>query len=187
MTCATWERDVALYAGGDLPAARIAEVELHLAGCADCRALLEDLRAERALLEEISDAQLEASLAAEVRTRVLERLAETAAGSTGWSYWKWALVAALLLVALLLPYGWRGRQAARVARLPKPAPMISQVEPAPRAPIVAANQRVRRRRHPAHVEPVMVAQTHTPLLVKFVTSDPDIVIYWLVDQKGEKE
>jgi hypothetical protein len=46
--------------------------------------------------------------------------------------------------------------------------------------IVPVRHRVirRRRRAPA-------AQSGPPLLVQFVTDDPNIVVYWLIDQKPQ--
>lgn len=56
MNCQEFEREVALFAGGDLE--EVATVELHLASCADCRALLDDLRSVRAGLAELREVQL---------------------------------------------------------------------------------------------------------------------------------
>lgn len=58
MNCQELEREVALLAGGDLE--EVATVELHLAACADCRALLDDLRAVRAGLAELREIELPA-------------------------------------------------------------------------------------------------------------------------------
>jgi hypothetical protein len=53
------------------------------------------------------------------------------------------------------------------------------IAPAPAAKIIPVRHRLRRhRRAPA-------AQPGPPLLVQFVTDDPNIVIYWLVDQKPQ--
>ena len=55
MSCSKFESDIALYAGGDLPGAQIAPIESHLAACAYCRALLEELRLDRVALSELRD------------------------------------------------------------------------------------------------------------------------------------
>lgn len=46
--CSRHEDDLALLAGGDLPSGAVAaELELHVAACAPCRALLEGLKADQ--------------------------------------------------------------------------------------------------------------------------------------------
>lgn len=173
MSCLKWEADIALYAGGDLPAGRIGQIEWHLGECGDCRALLEELRASQALLSELQDEPLDQAMVSQVRRRVLARVAAEEPGMAR-RYWKLALAAALILAAALaLP--WRAAKRQPVARV-EPAPRI---QPAPAAPPVIASARrpvVRRHRR------AKAAQAGTPLLVKFVTDDPNIVIYWLVDR-----
>jgi anti-sigma factor RsiW len=171
-------RDLALYAGGDLPAGRIALVESHLESCAGCRALCEDLRADQALLAESGDPALEVELAAVVSRRVLAQLAEPQPHTLG--YWRWALATAAVLLAAVLFYPWRAPKQTLVAHLEARPPVPSGLfVPVPHAPVLTAHHRaVRRRRMPAR--PV-----GEPLLVKFDTSDPDIVIYWLIDSKTQ--
>jgi anti-sigma factor RsiW len=174
MSCTKWGAEISLYAGGDLPAGRVGRVEQHLADCADCRSLLDEMRAELALLGELREAPVEEAMLARVRWRVL---AQTASLRTGWAGRKqgllWALAAVLVLVAALeIP--WRGRQIP-VARAPRvvaasSAPLIAKVVP-------VRHQRIRRHHQAA------TPQAGPPLLVQFVTDDPNIVIYWLVDQK----
>ena len=48
--CKQWEERVALAAGGDLCDADCAAVELHVAACAPCALLLEELRESLGLL-----------------------------------------------------------------------------------------------------------------------------------------
>jgi len=176
VSCPKREADIALYAGGDLPAGRIGQIESHLGHCGDCRALLEELRAGQALLSELQDEPLDEALVAQVRRRVLARVAEEGPGLAR-RYWKLALAAALILAAILaLP--WRAAKRQPVARV-EPSPRI---QPAPAAPpvIVPARRPVVRRHRRA--KPPRAA---APLLVKFVTDDPNVVIYWLVDRKPE--
>jgi anti-sigma factor RsiW len=174
MSCSKFETDIALYAGGDLPAGQIARIELHLAECADCRALAEELRE---LVTGLRDEPLEDAMVAQIHQRVMAE-----AGGAGFSLRAalaplLALAAALVLATVLL---WPGHS-------PKHAPVapIAQVEPShitppPDTNIVPVRHRVvrRRRRAPA-------AQPGPPLLVQFVTDDPNIVIYWLVNQKPQ--
>lgn len=172
MSCSKFESDLALYAGGDLPAGRIAQVESHLADCAGCRALVEELRTEQALLAALREEPLEDAMLARVRSRVLADLGTPRPARL---YWKLALAAALVLAAILVWPRHHPVKRAPVARVEHPRAMPVQ----PPAKIVPVRHRVvRRRRAPA-------AQPGPPLLVQFVTDDPNIVIYWLVDQKPQ--
>jgi anti-sigma factor RsiW len=179
MSCTKWGAEISLYAGGDLPIGRVERVEQHLAGCADCRLLLEEMHAELTLLGDLRDASVDEAMLSRVRRRVP---AETASVRPGWTGRRpvllWAFAAALVLVAALeIP--WRGRQTPMTRALrgdaaaPGAAPALA---PSPKL-VPARHQLVRRRRHAA------TTQVGPPLLVQFVTDDPNIVIYWLVDQK----
>ncbi|MGD0360930.1 MAG: zf-HC2 domain-containing protein [Bryobacteraceae bacterium] len=176
MSCPKFETEVALYAGGDLPEGRIVPVKAHLAECADCRALAEELRG---LMGELRDEPFEEAMLAQVRHNVLAQLwgkPAARSGVVGRFGWKLALAAAAILAVVLLwprPHAVRPRMA-RVA----PA-QATPIAPAPSARIVPVHHRVRRRRR------APAAQPGPPLLVQFVTDDPNIVIYWLVDQKPQ--
>jgi anti-sigma factor RsiW len=178
MSCSKFETDIALYAGGDLPAGRIARVESHLADCADCRALAEDLRASQTLLAELRDDPIADALAALVHHRVLAQL-RTTAWRAGFSP-RGALapllaLAAAVILAVILAWPRHAAKQAPVARVES-----LQLLPAPRSNIVPVRRRVVHRHHPAPA-----AQPGPPLLVQFVTDDPNIVIYWLVDRKPQ--
>ncbi|HUE00244.1 MAG TPA: zf-HC2 domain-containing protein [Bryobacteraceae bacterium] len=71
MSCKKFETDIALYAGGDLPAGRTARLEAHLAECPECRALAEEMRTSQALLSELRDDPVADALVAQVHARVL--------------------------------------------------------------------------------------------------------------------
>jgi anti-sigma factor RsiW len=178
MSCAKFEADIALYAGGDLPAARIARVESHLAECADCRALAEELRAGQALLGELRDEPLEDAMLSQVRQRVMAEVRTARFTPRRALVPLLAFAAALVLVVVLAWPRHAVKQVPVVARV-EPTP-VAPVAPVPAARVVAVRHRVVRphRRAPA-------AQPGPPLLVQFVTDDPNIVIYWLVDQKPQ--
>jgi hypothetical protein len=176
MSCSKFETDIALYAGGDLPAGRIARIESHLAECAGCRALAEELRAGQALLGELRDEPLEDAMVAHVRRRVMAEVGATTRRPSR-LYWKLAWAAALVLAAVLV---W-SRHPVKHAPVARVEPShVTPVTPAPQVRIVPARHGVvrRRRRAPA-------AQPGPPLLVQFVTDDPNIVVYWLIDQKPQ--
>jgi len=183
MSCPKFEADVALYAGGDLPARRMARIESHLGACADCRALVEELRAGQELLSELRDEPYEDAMVAQVRRRVMARVtAEETRGAV--PYWKLALAAALVLAAILsLP--WHSGKPAQVAKKVAPARMAPAPAYAPPVEAVLVRHRVVRRHGRVPLHHAQAAKPSAPLLVHFVTDDPNIVIYWLVDQKPQ--
>lgn len=176
MNCAKFETDVARYAGGDLPRERVPGIEAHLAQCADCRELIEELQAERESLVEFRDDALPDALVAQLHDRVMSELK----GGAGYSLREtlvplFAVAAALILAVILL---WPTTQVKRmqIARVETPRAVA-----APPLKISAAPQPVAHRRHRA----VAPREPGPPLLVQFVTDNPNIVIYWLVDQKPQ--
>jgi anti-sigma factor RsiW len=184
MSCSKFETDIALYAGGDLPPGRMARVEAHLAECADCRALAEDLRAEQALLSELRDDPLEDAMLAQVRQRVLAEVRHT-----GWKAGfsprgalapLLALAAALLLAVILI---WPRHHSGAAPRAAAASHAVqAEVGRGPAAAHGAAPL-ARKSRH--HLRRPPAAQPGPPLLVQFVTDDPNIVVYWLIDQKPQ--
>jgi hypothetical protein len=177
MNCSKLEEDIALYAGGDLPDGRVARVEQHLAECADCRVLAEELRAGQALLAELRDEPLEDAMVARVRRNVLAQIGTARPARL---FWKFALAAALVLAMVL---AWPRHPAVKPAPVAVARVEAPQVTPAPAVKPVKStptrHRAARRLRAPA-AEP-----QGPPLLVQFTTSDPNIVIYWLVDQKPQ--
>jgi hypothetical protein len=77
--CARHEEDLALLAGGDLPATAESSLRLHLEGCKACEALLVDLTADQCVIGRVANAQLEDAAqpdeAMPVMAGVLARLA----------------------------------------------------------------------------------------------------------------
>jgi len=181
MNCAKLETDIALYAGDDLPPARIARVEAHLAGCAHCRALAEELREERALVGELRDDPVEDFMVAEVRRRVLADV-RTASYSSRRAFAPLLALAAGLILAVVLfwPHAKKQPAAARVEPPKQPAPATVTSRP----DIVPVRHAAVRRHH---VRRSIAPQPGPPLMVQFVTDDPNIVVYWLVDQKTQGE
>jgi anti-sigma factor RsiW len=183
MSCPKFEADVALYAGGDLPARRMARIESHLGACPDCRALVEELSAGQELLSELREAPLEDAMVAQVRRRVMARVtAEKTRGAV--PYWKLALAAALVLAAIL-SLTWRSGKPPQLANEEAPARMAPAPASVPPVEAVPVRHRVVRRHGRPPLHHAQAAQPSAPLLVHFVTDDPNIVIYWLVEQKPQ--
>ena len=98
--------------------------------------------------------------------------------------WAWSLGLAAALVALLVmlalrpgrtPVAVRSNRSLTVAALSPPAVRESVSAPPP-------HRRVVRRK--VNREPTPQLE---PLIVKLQTDDPNVVIYWIADRKGEKE
>jgi hypothetical protein len=129
------------------------EVEEHLQRCVECRALSHDLLANALALE---------SLRSEELPRVAVQLPR------GRRVFPWVAVAAaaMFAFALLIPRP----QTLKPVASPVIAPVASRAEPLP-PPIETAKAQPTRL-HPQKVE---------PLKIKMLTPDPDIVIYWLIE------
>ena len=90
-------------------------------------------------------------------------------------HWAWALAAA---AAILLAIGLAVKPAARSQKPVRAAVVSAAPVPKVAAAIPIHQARPRRAKKPKPVE---------PLLVKMFTSDPDVVIYWIVGQKAGSE
>lgn len=172
MNCRDWEERVALYAEGDLTQAEMQAAERHLAGCTACREFLAELKQSLAALRAAHAEPLEASAFTLVRTRVLEQI-DRAGGPVRWLGWIGALAAAAaVLLILLLPR-------------PVPKPIIVKAPPlqvaaGPPAPVISpAAKPVSRRKRRSAPRPQL--RQPEPLVVKLVTDDPDVVIYWIAN------
>ncbi len=174
MNCRDWEERLALYAGGDLPAAQAAEVESHLAECAGCQLFASGLKEGLVLLQEAHQEAPAAAAFTAVRSRVLVQLERERR-----SFWRrawvygFAMVAAALLVAVAVrPARWMTPQPPEVAVIHPPVP------PALPGPTHQQPRRARHRSRP-NVAP------SEPVLVRLVTDNPDLVIYWISERRGD--
>jgi hypothetical protein len=112
----------------------------HLASCAECRRLAEDLRLNAFALREM---------------RARPRM-------------QWVLAAAAAAIAIAIGL-WRVRTPEKPPERAAAARIAGPTRTAPPAPPV---KHLRKKRPPSE-----------PLRVKMFTSDPDVVIYWIVDKK----
>jgi len=176
MSCAKFEPLIALYVERDLPESEARVVEMHLEACPDCREFAAEMRESQAALKSLRTDAVEESVLGELRAEVVSRLSiprKTAA-------WPRYAVAAMLLVGLWAGWLWYTRPAASLEFRPR---LVAIASP-PMTPISAPPQRVhpaRVRRHRARPAPAFRSE---PLVVKIITDDPQVVIYWLVDQNG---
>ena len=182
MNCSDWEEKFALYAGGDLSAAEAAGVEGHVAECAGCQMLLSGLRESLRLVREAHQDPVDGAHYSAVRVRVLSELERTRA-----PWWRHAWIFAAVAAAMLLVVAVRPKEVSVPAPVAKvqPAPAVqttaapatsAQATPVPRPP--------RRKQAPKEIA-VKAEPPAEPLVVKLVTDDPNVIIYWITDTKGE--
>jgi hypothetical protein len=165
MNCTQWEERVALFAGGDLAAAEAAEVERHLAGCADCSEFHDGLCATLDTLHEEHHTEIASVHFTAVRTAVISEIQRE---RKVWRRLAWASgvgIAAALLLGISL----------RPGPLPAPPPRIATVIPA------ASLERTPDRPSPAPTVVRKPRVSREPVLVKLQTADSKIVIYWIAD------
>jgi len=142
------------------------EVEAHVTGCPSCRSLAAELQANAHAMRALGE---EAIPAVPIQIR------------PAYPWWRWISAAAALILTAAGTW-WASR--------PPQPPQIVSVDVkvtgiVPRAvPVVTA--KIPEKLTPEVVPIVPVAATE-PLRVKMLTPDPDVVIYWLVDSKGELE
>ena len=174
MTCAKFEPLIALYVESDLPEREQRMVEAHLESCPGCREFAVDIRESQTALKELRMEFVEESALQEVRAEVLTRLSiprKTAA-------WSKYAIAAMLLIGLWTGWLWRARTAP-----PEVQPRAAVIAPPPLATVPVLQQRshTRTAKHRQPASPTFKAE---PLVVKMMTDDPQVVIYWLVSQNG---
>ena len=171
MNCKDWEERIALHAEGDLPPQERAEAERHLAECAGCREFLAELKQSLATLRAAHAESVEASVYTALRARVFERI-DYARRPVWWLGWIGALAAtAAALIMLVLP---RQLPPPKLVAAP-PEVTIAPVAPAislPPEPVPSRKRRAAPRRE---------RQPPEPLVVKLITDDPNVVIYWITN------
>lgn len=207
MTCASYEPLIALFVEGDLPPHEREGVETHLAACAGCRGFAADLAASQQALHELAQEEVDPGALAAVRHRVSAALPTRETRSRRVRVFTLAAAAAVAVLAVLLQWRDRGAPApptpsvaersmaspagpsAPPQVMPSPlAPRLAQAPGVPSRPAGTPPQRIPREVHePAAARTAKAIErpsAHSPLVIKLVTSDPDIVIYWLVEQNG---
>ena len=173
---------IALYVENDLAAAEAQAVESHLAACDACRKFAAEMRESQEALKALRTEFVDDAVLLQVRTEVLS----AASHRQRVVAWPRYAIAAGLVLAMMAGWLWQMRPMEPKARLePRPiaanvfAPLLPVVVPAPQARTHTGVARVRR--HRPQAAPVFKSE---PLVVKMITDDPQVVIYWLVDQNG---
>lgn len=183
MNCRHSEHDLALYIEGDLPRNQAEELDRHLLSCASCREFIDELRESQSVFKSIRQDVVRPAALAEVRTQVFERVAAVRT-KRSWGRWVYALAGAAFVVAVMAGVFARvphPRQEARpVAQEVRAEPVI--VQPSVRVVPKVATVRVAHRRTVKKNPPPAPTKE---IMVKLLTDDPNVVIYWLIDQKGD--
>jgi hypothetical protein len=167
MTCSDWQLKIA--AEMDDPA--LAE---HLSGCEACRGFALDLAENAAALQSI---EVDPAAYTAVRARVLEAVRPKRRFA-----WLWAAAATAVAACVVLV--WFAAESSS----PVPPPEVARTLPAPETtapsrsrlgtePRATVTRRIRPRPLVARSEPLTA--------IKLLTDDPNVVIIWLVDKKGD--
>ncbi len=181
MSCETFEKLIALDAGGDLTPPETERLQAHLEACAPCRELARDIGESQAGLKALAGAGLDGrdeEALERWRRGLLARIeAQPQRRILAWR-WTWAAAAVMALVALFAVPRIVHRPPAEspVAQARPPASPGLNALPHPPQPAPVAHRHPRHRRAPAPAA--------EPLLVKLETPDPNVVIYWIVEEKG---
>jgi hypothetical protein len=198
MSCERFEPLVALHVEGDLPGREAAEVEAHLSACGVCQAFADGLRDSQAALKGLGQEELDPAALAAVRRSVSEALDAGRAARPRRLPLAWALTAAAALALIAVLLGWRESSAPTPAVVGRPgvpaAPPSAAAPPSSTERAAASRETAQPRRTARPMKRPPEAPLLAPaapsvesaLLLKLVTNDPDVIIYWLVDQNGGK-
>lgn len=160
MKCSDWQRRIA---GDELDDAAVAE---HIAVCGECREFSDDLAENAAALRSI---EVDAAAYTALRARVMEAVRPRRRFG-----WLWAGAAAAV-AAVAVVFWWTAPL--RVPDAQRPAALVYRIE-APRPTIAAKAIIAKRMRKAGSPKPQLNA-------IKILTDDPNVVIIWLVDKKGD--
>jgi hypothetical protein len=175
MHCKNWEERVALHVGGDLAAADAAGVERHLAECAACQVFWSEMKESLEMLQGAHAEALTPGIYKAVRERVMGHLESDLASRNVW--WRSAWVMRLTPVAMaaavvMVLANWPG------PRMEMPPLRVVAVIPPALATASPALQ-ARQARGQPHKQAGKIARQ--PLMVRLVTDDPNVIIYWIAD------
>lgn len=164
MKCSEWEVQIA----GEMESGTL---QAHLRDCARCRQFAAEIAANR---EALGTFAVDPSALSVVRDRVMAELRKPRRASARW-IWPAAVAACLAILC--------GSLAWFRFSVPAPPKLVIALAQPPQYPLIvgARRQRLVHRRRQSTVER---ARTE-PLVIKMLTDDPDVVIIWIADQKGD--
>jgi hypothetical protein len=163
MKCSGWEVEIAGEAESEA-------LQRHLLQCARCRQFAQEVSANREALEAFA---FDPASLMVVRNRVMDALHAPRRARVGW-IWPAAVAACLAILCGSLAM-------LRFAIPARPKPVVALARP-PIFPQVAEAPPP----HPIHQRRALTAAhaNREPLVIKMLTDDPDVVIIWIADQKG---
>jgi anti-sigma factor RsiW len=177
VSCADYETLIALYVENDLTEQEMSRVESHVETCAACSEFVAAMRESQAVLKALRLDRVDDADLAEIRASVMSEVSSRRKPIA----WPKLAIAAALVVTCAVAWMWRMRPDVAVV---VPSRAAVTVPPAPmtlvHTPLRTKHHPVRAARH-ARSAPVFKSE---PLVVKMFTDDPQVVIYWLVDQNG---
>ena len=199
MKCSDFERLVALYVEEDLHEAERASVEAHLRTCSTCWDLAEDLKESQSVFKAIRQDVPAAAALSNLRERVMSEVEGLQSASwferlfPGAFRRRAALAGVLVLVA---GYGvWQFARVPAAGPASVPQVPVQTAASRPPAPVVVAPPMVAetkapapkrvRRKAPGLVPLPASEQAPQQVTIKLLTDDPNVIIYWLVDEKGD--
>ncbi|HEY2379940.1 MAG TPA: zf-HC2 domain-containing protein [Terriglobia bacterium] len=185
MTCRHSENELALYVEGDLPPAKADQVDVHLHSCPVCRQFVDELRETQSTFKSIRQETVSPQALAHLRTRVLGQVAAQNR-RPGWGRWVYALAGVAFVVVVVAGALSRyDRPVAKVQAVAVSPPAVLQPSVALHAEVVADKQPPKPHLRRSHRPPeTKAAEPPKEIMVKLLTEDPNVVIYWLVDQNG---
>jgi len=177
MNCEQACEFIALAASGDVTADEQSAIVAHMADCAACRdeaAAFSAISGELAAMR--NDAVPDYAFAA-VRAHVASEIAgrKRPAWLSAWPAFAAVVACSVMLVILLSPAAPGPDRLV----LPEVPPVVALV-PSVESPAVVPP--VRRIRKPA---PPKIHKPAEPLVVKMLTDDPEVIIYWIADARRE--
>lgn len=168
MSCTEWEREIEEQA--DTP-----DLAEHLRVCSSCRDFAREIELNRTALQALAvdPAALQA-----VRSSVLQRIE---AKQRRMAWWIWpaaaAACAAIVCAVLLMPRLLNPAPPAGVEFAKNPPRIEWTPKPIPARPVA--------RKFGPVVAKAAPARKPEPFVVKMLTDDPNVIIIWLVDKKGD--
>jgi anti-sigma factor RsiW len=146
-------------------------VDEHLEQCESCRAFYAELLADRDALQALASADISDEAVQQLQRRVMQQIPRKSRGL----WWvPVAAVAAAVLVAVAL---WPAEKV-----VAPPSAIVASVKPTE-----IAWQRSKPQPAPRPKPAIRQQRREQPLWVKLETPDPNVIIYWMVEQKGEME
>jgi len=173
MNCADWEREIASESDN------VALGE-HLQGCERCQEFAREIEANRVAMGALNVPPVALDA---VRRRVLDEIQVRKRRSV---WWAWSAVAAACVAVLCVSYfvtRVRSPVAPKPVRFANAAPIMEHA-PTPMLQASAKPHHRGRKRQFGAVA-VKAAPPKEPLVIKMLTNDPNVIIIWLVDQKGD--